>query len=188
VQADRDDPVGVSSKATVTGTGLPARPLPAFEGPGRAARRRSQAPRHLDPPLRHARSAQEAGEAVAPTPTRFVTASATVRLAHARVAGAAPASVCRCGRLDDPLGHTRAGRGPGVRQRAIGSRLAPASVEQRCRRYRVPCNSALQPGWVASANALAQSPACATRPYRCVSAPSREPSGPLTPRRVAAWR
>jgi len=55
-------------------------------------------------------------------PTRFVTASATVRLAHARVAGAAPASVCRCGRLDDPLGHTRAGRRLSLKAQEGGSR------------------------------------------------------------------
>ena len=60
-----------------------------------------------------------------------------------------PESRCRpllldeSGRANRPSQHCRDGRGPGVRQRAIGSRLAPASVErqQRRRRYRVPCSA-----------------------------------------------
>jgi hypothetical protein len=51
-----------------------------------------------------------------------------------------------CERVPGASTHARPGRGPGVRQRAIGSRLAPASVErqQRCRRYRVPCDGAIR--------------------------------------------
>jgi hypothetical protein len=48
---------------------------------------------------------------------------------------------CRSARVETSSRDERNGREPGVRQRAIGSRLAPVSVERQQRRrcYRVPC-------------------------------------------------
>ena len=93
----------------------------------------------------------------------MTTAMTRATIAIVRVSMARPYSVSRAVSPDPPsgtplpltggLGASRAGprrlspgRGPGVRQRAIDSLLAAASVErqQRRRRYRVPCDWALR--------------------------------------------